>query len=253
MSTVKIALDRLETRLQTLVEGSAPRIFSDRVPLQELSDRLLEAMRSAVQSGQEQDSASPNLLVIVLPPDQTELLQADQALLGKLEQALRETASDIGMDSSFPLSLQVEADPGLSPGELRVIPRNNLEDLSPTYGVEISIDEGVGAVPENAFLIVDGTRVVPLDQVVVNIGRRPDNHLVIDDLRVSRLHAQLRAVQGRYVIFDLDSAGGTWVNGKRVTQQTLLPGDVISLSGLPMVFGQDSQELGETQEYIPPS
>jgi len=253
MTTVKLALDRLESRLQTLVEGSASRIFSDRLPLQELSECLIGAMRTAVQSEQEEGSVSPNVLVIVLPPDQSEFLHADQALVGNLEQALQETALDIGLDTSTSLSLQVEADPGLSPGEMWVLLRNDLEDLSPTYGVEISLEEGIGAIPNNAFLIVDGTRMLPLDQAVVNIGRRPDNHLVIDDLRVSRLHAQLRAIRGRYVIFDLDSAGGTWVNGKRATQQTLLPGDVISLSGVPMVYGQDDQELSETQEYVPPS
>jgi len=74
---------------------------------------------------------------------------------------------------------------------------------------------------------------------------------VIDDGRISRLHAQLRAVRGRYVIFDLDSRGGTWVNGQRVRQQALAPGDVISLAGVPLVFSQDAPEPGETQEYVP--
>jgi len=52
------------------------------------------------------------------------------------------------------------------------------------------------------------------------------------------------------VIFDLDSSAGTWVNGKPVRQQALQPGDVILLAGVPMVYGQESQGLGETQEYI---
>jgi pSer/pThr/pTyr-binding forkhead associated (FHA) protein len=61
----------------------------------------------------------------------------------------------------------------------------------------------------------------------------------------------LRAIRGRFVVFDLDSAGGTWVNGQRVLQHTLVPGDVISLSGVPLVYGQDSVGQDETQDINP--
>ena len=96
------------------------------------------------------------------------------------------------------------------------------------------------AFPENAYLIISGVKVFPLHTAVVNIGRRLDNTLVIDDPRISRNHAQLRSVDGRYVIFDLNSTGGTSVNGKRVTQCVLYPGDVISLAGIPLIYGQDN-------------
>jgi pSer/pThr/pTyr-binding forkhead associated (FHA) protein len=62
---------------------------------------------------------------------------------------------------------------------------------------------------------------------------------VIDDPRVSRAHAQLRTVKGRFVLFDLESTGGTFVNGKRASQTVLYPGDVISLAGATLIFGQD--------------
>jgi pSer/pThr/pTyr-binding forkhead associated (FHA) protein len=86
---------------------------------------------------------------------------------------------------------------------------------------------------------------------VINIGRRPDNQLVINDSRVSRIHAQLRAINGLYIIFDLDTTGGTFVNGQKINQCTLYPGDVISLAGVPLIFGQDEYELGETQQFSP--
>ncbi len=96
------------------------------------------------------------------------------------------------------------------------------------------------AIPENAFLIVEGVRVFQLTDPVVNIGRRLDNTLVVDDPRVSRNHAQLRAIKGRYVLFDLNSTGGTFVNGQRANQTVLYPGDVISLAGVSLIFGQDN-------------
>jgi pSer/pThr/pTyr-binding forkhead associated (FHA) protein len=94
-------------------------------------------------------------------------------------------------------------------------------------------EDDVVTIPEEAFLIIDGVKVFPLSESVVNIGRRLDNHLVIDDVRVSRCHAQLRAINSRYVIFDLNSSGGTFINGRKMTQAVLYPGDVITQKNPP--------------------
>lgn len=98
--------------------------------------------------------------------------------------------------------------------------------------------EDPARIPEDAFVIVDGIKVIPLNQPLVRIGRRLENNLVLDDPRVSRTHAELRAINGRYVLFDLNSTGGTFVNGLRITQSVVYPGDVISLAGVNLVYGQ---------------
>ena len=103
--------------------------------------------------------------------------------------------------------------------------------------------EAADAIPENAFLIIEGLRVYPLREPIVNIGRRLENHVVIDDPRISRHHAQLRALKGHFVLFDLNSTGGTFVNGQRANQTVLYPDDVISLAGVILVFGQDIQHI----------
>ena len=92
--------------------------------------------------------------------------------------------------------------------------------------------------PEEAYIVIDGVRVIPLTQAVVSIGRRVENTVVIDDPRISRNHAQLRAIKGRFVLYGLDSTGGSFVNGVRVAQSLLYPGDVISLAGVNVVYGQ---------------
>jgi pSer/pThr/pTyr-binding forkhead associated (FHA) protein len=125
---------------------------------------------------------------------------------------------------------------------------DNTEDVP--EDLQAKPDDDVATVPEDAFVIVDGIRVIPLTQSIVNIGRRVENTLVIDDPRVSRTHAQLRAINGRYIIFDLNSTGGTFINGERVTQSILYPGDVISLAGADLIYGQKNppprQDLKET-------
>ena len=93
-------------------------------------------------------------------------------------------------------------------------------------------------IPEDAFVIVDGIKVIPLSSPLIRIGRRLENNLVLDDPRVSRTHAELLAINGRYVLFDLNSTGGTYVNGVKITQSVVYPGDVISLAGVNLVYGQ---------------
>lgn len=113
-----------------------------------------------------------------------------------------------------------------------------MDDLQETPTSEESSVVDPVRIPEDAFVIVDGVKVIPLTQPLVRIGRRLENNLVLDDPRVSRTHAELRAINGRYVIFDLDSTGGTYVNGLKITQTVVYPGDVISLGGVNLVYGQ---------------
>ncbi len=108
-----------------------------------------------------------------------------------------------------------------------------------------------------AFLVVDGSRYVPLDRTVINIGRRRDNTIVLDDRRVSRQHCQLRFRFGEFVLYDLGSRGGTFVNNIRVSESVLRPGDVISLAGVPLVYFVDEESGpqkpssgGDTQAYL---
>ena len=88
-----------------------------------------------------------------------------------------------------------------------------------------------------AFLIVEGKRAISIDRPVTSIGRKSDNHIPIKNQHVSRYHAQIRHIKGSYVLMDLDSTVGTSVNGKKVRQAFLKEGDVISVGGIPLIFG----------------
>jgi pSer/pThr/pTyr-binding forkhead associated (FHA) protein len=114
-----------------------------------------------------------------------------------------------------------------------VLGMDNMEDVSTenneNSGTEISI-------PEDFFLISQGVKAIPLNQSVISIGRGHDNIAVIDDPRISRHHAEIRVIQDRFVFFDLDSSGGSFINDQRVNQGLLYPGDIISLAGVKLVF-----------------
>jgi pSer/pThr/pTyr-binding forkhead associated (FHA) protein len=63
----------------------------------------------------------------------------------------------------------------------------------------------------------------------LRIGRLPDNDVVLDDLLVSRRHAELRRTPGGWQLVDLNSGNGTFVNGRRVRSAAITPRDVIGL------------------------
>ena len=70
-----------------------------------------------------------------------------------------------------------------------------------------------------------------LDKDVYAIGREAGNDLVIEDAQISRHHARLTRQGNSYLIEDLGSTNGTFVNGSRVTEPTLLNnGDMLGLA-----------------------
>jgi pSer/pThr/pTyr-binding forkhead associated (FHA) protein len=64
------------------------------------------------------------------------------------------------------------------------------------------------------------------------LGRSSGCQLVFADDTVSRRHAELRYDEGRWMLRDLGSSNGTWVNGRRVMEAEVAPGDEVQLGGL---------------------
>ncbi len=71
---------------------------------------------------------------------------------------------------------------------------------------------------------------------IVRLGRKADNHLVFPDGVVSSYHAELRAKGGGYVLVDLDSTNGTFLNGRKAQREQLRDGDEIQLGKDGPVF-----------------
>ncbi len=86
------------------------------------------------------------------------------------------------------------------------------------------------------LVVVDpnGRRVrLPLHPFPYRMGRAPDNNLVLRDTRVSRNHAQIAKNDGHFVLEDLGSRHGVWVNGERIEKTRLLNGAECIEFGVP--------------------
>src|SRR3954462_15458090 len=73
------------------------------------------------------------------------------------------------------------------------------------------------------------TGVYRADRPRIRIGRAPDNDVVVDDMLVSRYHAELLASAGGFEIVDLGSHNGTFVDGRRVGRAAVVEGDLIGI------------------------
>jgi hypothetical protein len=144
--------------------------------------------------------------------------------------------------------------PTLSRRDVRVIAWHSTDPLEFTKALVREPGSSPSRpLPKGAFLILDDGSHFALDRPVINVGRRIDNQIILEDEHVSRTHAQLRIRDSRFVLFDLGSTSGTKVNGRKVKQHILRAGDVITIAGLRMVYGEDPGGPPDTATaYTPP-
>src|SRR3712207_3001120 len=92
----------------------------------------------------------------------------------------------------------------------------------------------------SAFLIVErgynaGLRI-ELKSFPATIGRDPSNAVVLRDAEASRTHIRIKRRGRLFILEDLDSRNGTYINGDRVINSTLTNGDKILVGSTEMTF-----------------
>jgi sigma-B regulation protein RsbU (phosphoserine phosphatase) len=110
--------------------------------------------------------------------------------------------------------------------------------------------------PTASLIVIDpnGRRSrVEVAPLPFKIGRQADNHVILRDSRASRVHAQIVRAGGEYVIEDVDSRHGVYVNGKRVESQALRSSDRIEF-GFPdsyqLIFALEGAELSRLMDQF---
>lgn len=108
---------------------------------------------------------------------------------------------------------------------------------SPAEQIEIALDE---LPPGIGMLVVtrgpnSGSRFA-LDEPLVTAGRHPESVIFLDDITVSRRHAEVRQVAGGYVVVDVGSLNGTYLNRERVEESQLRDGDELQIGTFKLLF-----------------
>jgi serine phosphatase RsbU (regulator of sigma subunit) len=119
-----------------------------------------------------------------------------------------------------------------------------------------SASGAIAAAGAASLVVVDpnGHRTrVPIEPLPFQIGRQPENHLIVRDSRVSRAHARILVENARYVLEDSGSRHGTFVNGKRVKRAVLANSDKIEFGAQDsyhLLFAVDGVELKRLMEQV---
>jgi Inner membrane component of T3SS, cytoplasmic domain/zinc-ribbon domain len=119
--------------------------------------------------------------------------------------------------------------------------------------VDVTLDGTAGSAP--AALVInrgpDSGQVYLLDREVVVAGRNPDAEIFLDDVTVSRRHAEIRRAGNSYTLVDSGSLNGTYVNTHRVGEQVLQAGDEVQIGKFHLVFLSAERSPAEPAQASP--
>ena len=105
--------------------------------------------------------------------------------------------------------------------------------------------------PDSALLVVQhgpntGARFL-LDAAVTTAGRDTRSEIFLDDVTVSRKHAEFRRVEGGFEVRDVGSLNGTYVNRERIEGSALHSGDEVQIGKYRLTFHPSPQRASEGQ------
>ena len=133
---------------------------------------------------------------------------------------------------------------------------NELDSSSATQAPEAPVS-GVEGLPAGSALLVvkrgpnAGSRFL-LDQPTTSAGRHPDSDIFLDDVTVSRRHAEFRQEDDEFQVVDVGSLNGTYVNREPVDSAVLANGDEVQIGKFRLVFltgprtAAGGSQIGET-------
>ena len=245
---MKSFLAFLEKKIQAIVEGPI-RLFPGQSK-NSMDSQIFVEIQQIFSKVINHGGDLPNIFSIHVNPFDHEIIMHDQNWFEKFKKALIETAEENKMKFVGPLSIELISDSEIDRHQIAISSFVVPSVIEQTSAMKTGIKEENQFAPRDnkSYLILPDQKIYPLNHGIVQIGRRKDNHLIIDLPTISRNHAQIRKIQGKFVIIDLNSTSGTIVNGIRVSQMTLFPGDVISFAGYTIIYGEEVIEERINQE-----
>jgi pSer/pThr/pTyr-binding forkhead associated (FHA) protein len=242
-------LSHVEDLAEQLVEGTFARMFRTRLQPIEVARRIARAMEDGQVINARGEIIVPNAYQVYLNPDDWQALQSYQDMLqDELTRYISSLARNAGATMPGRPRVFLQANATVSLKRVHVDARiysARQQTVEPGQTQTMpSLQEPADTAPQ--YVLSDGYRRMPIGEAVVTIGRDLDNDIILDDKHVSRQHAQLRRRYGQYVLYDLDSTAGTLVNGHKVREAPLRPGDTITFGKVKIRL-----ELVETVPDLP--
>ena len=246
-------MGQLKDLIFTYITNSFVSPSGEYVSKETIANQMSNEISACARTDSKGQSYAPDQYTLSLnPQDFEDLRQNAPTAQTDLSKALSKALDATGYLYIRDPNITLATDPTLPRQDVRVIAWHSSDPLQFSKAMNDEDVEKLTNPPPGAFFIIEGKRYFSLTRKIVKIGRRLDNHLILEDRLVSRSHARLEVVDGRYVIIDLDSTAGTRVNGRLTSRHTLRPGDIVSIAAVQLIYGEDpSGPPEDTSRYKP--
>lgn len=237
-------LDQIENRIKELIEKSTDLLpWTDHTAI--LIRHFCESLRQFLLENPDCLKHSPTEIRVYCSPDEMKQWNRLPGWQKIMADAFTETVVELNCKPDLLPELKLTARNSLQNGQIIFDLEEAHSDHEKTGAVSLSrpvISQKQKVKPDSGRVLINQDKSIPMDKAVFNLGRKSTNDVVISDLRVSRFHAQIRRTKEGYMVFDVGSTGGTFVNGERITSHTLKSGDVISLAGYALIFTNEKEQ-----------
>ncbi len=205
-----MVLKKVENQLERLFVRGLSRPFKNALQPIEIGSRILREI-DLTRRLSSQGPLSANSVKVWLSPEDADRFDGFQkALVSELEESIRQHALSEGYNFVGPVTVEVFIDDDLKIG-----------------GVEVKT-EYVGGEGQPRVIASDGRTFAVAERALV-VGRSPDVDIVVNDVNVSRRHAEIWRTSEGVAVRDLESTNGTFVNGHRITAVSLSPRDDVTV------------------------
>ncbi|HNW94606.1 MAG TPA: DUF3662 domain-containing protein [Anaerolineaceae bacterium] len=241
-------LETIENKLRALFEGTLDRILYPGLA-SSLSSQLVALISEKIAAQPPNTHRAPDLIDILISPDKWDAWQSARPALDDAARELEAYWAEQGYTFLHSPRIKVIADPELSAEAIAIHVDYAHSDRQQAKTSLQTVPRPLAEepIPTHAYLIINGKEQAALEKAVIKIGRRSTSDIVLNDPMISRDHVQLRAEQGKYLLFDLSSTGGTFINNRQVHTAVLKPGDVIRLGKTLLVYNQELPGTDETK------
>lgn len=235
-------MDFIENRIKLLIEKSTTLI-----PWTEKRGEILSRLNESIQQTllHKESDTPPHQFIIKMNSKNAKTWQSNISWHKDLEDAYRAILTEYGIEQELSPNFTLVVKNSLGDKEIEILETAVQPSRSETHSVITAGKSDIDKEEKKALspvLLFGEEKEISLNRSVINVGRRNTNEIVIDDIRVSRTHAQIRKTSQGYFVFDAGSAGGTYVNGTRVDKRQLKSGDVISLGGYKFIYLNEEAE-----------
>ena len=249
--------DRRDTLQQNLTEALAvlPGTYPSLAWMTAQASRLLaEEIERSVKEGEEGRLYAPDQFTLSFFPRDLEPWAAHTSQFRQdLARYVRSALKACGLLAIRDPYITLASDSSLLARQVRIIAWHSRDPLKFSKTLPVSQKGSPERALSGAFVVVGGRQHFMIRSAKVTIGPKSDNDLVLEDPHVSRRHAETLLHHNRYVLADLQSTVGTLVNGRPTQRHPLTPGDVMTIAGIQLIYGEDGgSPPGRTSPLKPP-